>query len=134
MKCGLCYAVKNKTPNRIYELRSGVAFVSFDQKYEGWCVLAFKKHVQDMRELSKEDYKDFWDDVKILANAIEKAFSCDKINYAVLMNVSPHLHCHIIPRYKSDPDWGKDLWPRGKLIKEDKKAQLSIAEKIRKFL
>lgn len=134
MKCGICFAIENKTPNRISVMKSGVAFVSFDQRYKGWSVLASRKHVEDMRDLSEKEYREFWDDVKALANAVEKAFSPDKITYSVLMNVTSHLHCHVIPRYKSDPDWGQHFWPQGISIKDNDKKQEELAKTIKKFL
>ena len=35
----------------------------------------------------------------------------DHINIASLGNVMPHLHWHIIPRYRADPRWGGPIWP-----------------------
>jgi len=28
----------------------------------------------------------------------------------LLGNSNPHLHWHIIPRYRSDPRWGRPIW------------------------
>jgi diadenosine tetraphosphate (Ap4A) HIT family hydrolase len=33
------------------------------------------------------------------------------MNIASLGNVVPHLHWHIIPRYRGDPRWGDPIWP-----------------------
>ena len=30
-----------------------------------------------------------------------------KINYAILGNEVPHLHCHVVPRYPTDGWWGQ---------------------------
>jgi diadenosine tetraphosphate (Ap4A) HIT family hydrolase len=35
----------------------------------------------------------------------------DHINVAALGNVIPHLHWHVIPRYRDDPRWGAPIWP-----------------------
>ena len=32
------------------------------------------------------------------------------MNYELLGNSDPHLHWHIIPRYKTDPRWGAPIW------------------------
>ena len=31
-------------------------------------------------------------------------------NDHLLGNVVPHLHWHIIPRYRTDPRWGQPIW------------------------
>jgi diadenosine tetraphosphate (Ap4A) HIT family hydrolase len=33
------------------------------------------------------------------------------MNVESLGNVMPHLHWHVIPRYKTDPRWGAPIWP-----------------------
>lgn len=38
------------------------------------------------------------------------ALSPDHINIETLGNAMPHLHTHIIPRYRSDPRWGGPVW------------------------
>ena len=30
---------------------------------------------------------------------------------ASLGNVVPHLHWHVVPRYRADPRWGAPIWP-----------------------
>ena len=32
---------------------------------------------------------------------------CDKLNYAVYGDLSPHLHVHIVPKYKGGVSWGQ---------------------------
>lgn len=34
----------------------------------------------------------------------------DHVNIAALGNLVPHLHWHIIPRYRADPHWGAPIW------------------------
>jgi diadenosine tetraphosphate (Ap4A) HIT family hydrolase len=34
----------------------------------------------------------------------------DHVNLESLGNVVPHLHWHIVPRYRSDPRWGAPIW------------------------
>ncbi|MNR06005.1 hypothetical protein D3C85_1220590 [compost metagenome] len=46
-------------------------------------------------------------DVAQVASAIEKAFSPDKINYGAFGDTMPHVHFHIVPKYKDGYTWGK---------------------------
>ena len=32
------------------------------------------------------------------------------MNVEQMGNALPHLHWHIVPRYKDDPRWGKPIW------------------------
>jgi len=38
-----------------------------------------------------------------IENALQAAFSYDKINYLMLMMVDPNVHFHVIPRYAETP-------------------------------
>jgi diadenosine tetraphosphate (Ap4A) HIT family hydrolase len=43
-------------------------------------------------------------DVQRAGNAIQKAVGAVRMNYAILGNAVPHVHCHIIPRFgENDP-------------------------------
>jgi diadenosine tetraphosphate (Ap4A) HIT family hydrolase len=46
-------------------------------------------------------------DVAQVAAAIEKAFQPDKINYGAFGDTMPHVHFHIVPKYKDGYTWGK---------------------------
>ena len=57
----------------------------------------------------------------------------DHMNVESLGNVSPHLHWHVIPRYKRDGRWGQPIWapdvraqPERKLA-DDERARLMTA-------
>lgn len=47
----------------------------------------------------------------VAAQALERAFSAVKMNFELLGNAVPHLHCHIKPRYYGDPPPGKSIHP-----------------------
>jgi diadenosine tetraphosphate (Ap4A) HIT family hydrolase len=46
----------------------------------------------------------------LLAAAIESCFRPDKLNYELLGNQVPHLHWHIFPRSRRDPEALKPVW------------------------
>ena len=43
--------------------------------------------------------------------ALEQVFASVKLNFELLGNAVPHLHCHIKPRYYGDPAGGIPIWP-----------------------
>ncbi|MGH8886560.1 MAG: HIT family protein [Egibacteraceae bacterium] len=49
--------------------------------------------------------------MRTIARAIQSAFECARMNYAILGNEVAHVHWHLIPRYTTDPNWGRPPWP-----------------------
>ena len=52
----------------------------------------------------------FSEDLHAAARAVTAVCAPDHVNVASLGNLMPHLHWHIVPRYKSDPQWGRPVW------------------------
>src|SRR2546423_12156095 len=42
---------------------------------------------------------------------------CDKINVAMIGNIVPQLHIHIVARRKSDAAWPNPVWGRGEPVR-----------------
>jgi diadenosine tetraphosphate (Ap4A) HIT family hydrolase len=47
--------------------------------------------------------------------AIHASVTPDHINVESLGSTVPHLHWNIIPRYRSDPRWGRPIWTTDKI-------------------
>ena len=60
----------------------------------------------------------------------------DKINLASLGNVVPHLHWHVIPRWKNDSHFPDPIWANIKRTWSDKPVvdQQEIAKRLRASL
>jgi diadenosine tetraphosphate (Ap4A) HIT family hydrolase len=81
------------------------------QPYRGQCVLVFdRRHATRIDELSRGEWVAFAADLYAAAQAIVRTVTPDHVNLELLGNVVPHLHWHIVPRYKSDPRWGMPIW------------------------
>jgi diadenosine tetraphosphate (Ap4A) HIT family hydrolase len=75
-----------------------------DQRFRGYCILSFASwNATSLESLSDEEYRAYFEDLRTASMAIRKALKPDHMNYELLDNSNPHLHWHIIPRYKSDP-------------------------------
>jgi diadenosine tetraphosphate (Ap4A) HIT family hydrolase len=82
-----------------------------NQTYRGHCLLILDlRHATRPHELSTAEWLQFCGDLHAAENAITSAVDPDHINIAALGNVMPHLHWHIIPRYRDDPRWGAPIW------------------------
>ena len=110
-----------------------------DQAYYGYCILRFnKRHVTGIEYLTEEEYSLFMQDLHQSAHAIKKSVNPDHMNYVTLGNVIPHLHYHIIPRYKNDPRWRAPVWTTRaeEMVKKylEEKEYQELVLKIRSFL
>ena len=105
--CPLCDEVKAKNVANEYgfyvaDLRISLLRLCRNQYVKGYCVLIFNKHVREPYELTKEERLTFFEDMMLAGQALEKVFGADKMNFQILGNAVPHLHCHIEPRYLGD--------------------------------
>lgn len=86
----------------IAELRVSRLVLARNQAVKGYCIAIYAEHVREPYELGVEQRTSFWEDVLEAGAALEKLFGADKMNFEMLGNGVPHLHCHIKPRYYGD--------------------------------
>jgi diadenosine tetraphosphate (Ap4A) HIT family hydrolase len=108
--CWMCQGIFEPKNLVFYESRVSVAKLNPDQAFEGYAFLTLKWHEEELVNLADKDRKRFLEDMALVASALSKAFKPDKMNYELLGNAMPHLHWHLIPRYTSDPMWGRPIW------------------------
>lgn len=94
----------------VWQFTHSVAFLGPWQFYHGYCVLASRLHAGELSQLDDETRLYFLDEMCTLARAIEECFQPRKMNYEMLGNQTPHLHWHLIPRYRNDPDALHPIW------------------------
>ncbi|HEY6457135.1 MAG TPA: HIT family protein [Steroidobacteraceae bacterium] len=109
------FDVPRQNSNEYWDLVAQLAvsslYLAANQIYRGQCLLILDiRHATRPEELSKEEWGTFCADLYCAEAAIAKAVHPDHINVAALGNVIPHLHWHIIPRYRGDPRWGAPIW------------------------
>jgi diadenosine tetraphosphate (Ap4A) HIT family hydrolase len=83
-----------------------------DPYYPGFCRVIWNTHVREMSDLTPAERQSFMAVVFRVEEVIRALFSPDKINLASFGNMTPHLHWHVIPRWRDDrhfpePVWGK---------------------------
>jgi len=112
-KCYLCSPRESNNEYRkeIARLKSSTLYLFADQRFRGYCLLIFDvRHETSLTKLSENEYLDFLFDLCLCSKAIGAALNPDHMNLELLGNTNPHLHWHIVPRYKSDPRWGQPIW------------------------
>jgi diadenosine tetraphosphate (Ap4A) HIT family hydrolase len=81
-------------------------YITRDQAYRGRCILALKEHKTEVFQLNADEVAAFGRDMVKASKAIYDAFKPDKINYAAFGDTYPHLHFHLVPKYKGGKSWG----------------------------
>lgn len=111
--------MKDYSAHVIIEYKFWSLQVEEDQNYLGRCVVFCKRDdVLDLSETNQSEQQEFFQILREIKEILNLVFKPDLINYTFLSNKTPHLHCHIIPRYKSprefmgttfvDEKWGSN--------------------------
>ena len=78
--------------------------------YPGFTRVVWQAHVREMTDLSAQDRQRFMDIVWTVERVQRDVLSPDKINLASLGNMAPHLHWHVIPRWRDDLHFPDAVW------------------------
>ena len=108
--CWICQNLHTPPHLVYYESRTSIAKLNPDQLFQGYTFLALKWHEEELHQLTDKDRKSFLNDMSTVGAALAATLRPDKMNYELLGNIQRHLHWHIIPRYTSDPMWGRPIW------------------------
>lgn len=81
-----------------------------DTDYPGFCRVILERHVKEMTDLPADERMRIMDAVFATETTLRDLLRPDKINLASLGNVAPHLHWHVIPRYRDDRHFPAPIW------------------------
>lgn len=70
----------------------------------------WKTHAQEMTDLSPVERSHCMRAVCRVEDELRKTLSPDKINLASFGNMVPHLHWHVMARWRTDPWWPQPTW------------------------
>ncbi|MCG8347753.1 MAG: HIT family protein [Chloroflexales bacterium] len=111
--CSLCQPREqnNEYRREIAQLAISTLYLFADQRFRGYCLLIFDPyHATGIEQLTEDEYNVLMKDLRRAAQAIRFALNPAHMNYESLGNSSPHIHWHIIPRYKHDRRWEQPIW------------------------
>jgi diadenosine tetraphosphate (Ap4A) HIT family hydrolase len=96
--------------NIIFENK--LIYVQIEPSQIPWLKIFTQKNIKEFSMCDKETKLMIWDALDIIEKSMLKYFKCDKINIASFGNYVPHVHFHIMARFKNDnyfpePMWGK---------------------------
>ena len=127
-----------REPRVIARLESGWAVMGERQFLRGYSLLLPDPVVPSLNALYGAGRTRFLLDLARLGDAVLAVTGAVRINYAILGNLEPALHAHVIPRYADEPEqlrtahpWAYD-WQAGALF--DPGAHGDLAARLRREL
>jgi diadenosine tetraphosphate (Ap4A) HIT family hydrolase len=81
-----------------------------DPDYPGFCRVILNRHAAEMTDLLESDQHALFSVVLAVEAAVRAVMRPDKINLASLGNVVPHVHWHVIPRFRDDRHFPAPVW------------------------
>lgn len=106
-RCPMCATLGKGDNDFSVEVFTGeVADVYLERRSRlpGYCVVIWKRgHIAEPDDLDPGQASRYWAEVLAAGRAVRARFSPVKMNYLTLGNTVPHLHTHVLPRYRDDP-------------------------------
>jgi len=107
MTCELCTAEGGQVLWQDARLR----VVHVDEPgYPGYCRVIWKQHVKEMSDLAEIERNHCMNAVFMVEAVLRELLAPDKINIASLGNFTPHVHWHVIPRFRDDAHFPQSIW------------------------
>ncbi|MBK8975671.1 MAG: HIT domain-containing protein [Planctomycetes bacterium] len=78
--------------------------------YAGYCRVVWNRHVRELTDLSVGERRTLWRAVDAVEAALRETLEPAKVNVASLGNVVPHLHVHVVARFRDDPHFPAAVW------------------------
>jgi diadenosine tetraphosphate (Ap4A) HIT family hydrolase len=81
-----------------------------DSDLPGFCRVIWNRHVAEMSDLTYGEREHLMALVFAVEEAVRHVMHPDKVNIAALGNIVPHIHWHVIPRFKDDAFFPGSAW------------------------
>lgn len=109
-----------------------------DPDYPAYCRVEWLTHVKEMTDLVPALRAKMMKIVFSVETAMREVLTPEKVNLASLGNMTPHLHWHVIPRFKTDKHfpnshWGEALRP-GEPSQLTQAVQLQLTEQVNNLI
>ena len=118
----------------IGSLEISSVFLMNDSRYP-WIILVPRiAGVTDITDLDEIERIKFNEEINRIATAMKRHYQPERINIAMLGNVVPQLHCHIIARFKDDFAWAKPVWGIGEAKPYSEQEQNTLVLSLKRVL
>lgn len=89
-----------------------------DGDYPGYTRVIWNSHITEMTHLPPHDRESLMRAVYAVETTQRQVLKPDKINLASLGNRVPHLHWHVIPRWRGDRHFPEAIWASARTAPE----------------
>ena len=136
-QCIFCKIVNKEIPSKIvYEDDKTMAFLDIKPANPGHVLVVPKEHYQFLPQMPDEDVAKLFEVVKFLTAAVFEVAGAEGVeirqrNGAAAGQVVPHVHVHIVPRFKNDgivTDWTPKELPEEQFTEIQKRIVAKIKE------
>ena len=95
---------KGINPYFVKKLETGYVVIGDNQHFYGYTLFLYKEHGNktELFHLDEDERALFMKEMSLVAEAVSKAFSAEKMNYELLGMGDAHLHWHLFPRRSGD--------------------------------
>ena len=106
MTCVLC----DDLPTKFWENDSFSIIDAGDDSFPCFVRIIAKRHVAEMSFLTDKERTMLWTILDTVEKTMLSELRPDKVNYAQFGNMVPHLHWHLIARWKDDTHFPECPW------------------------
>ena len=119
----------------ICELPFSRVYLFRNQAYRGRCVVALKRHAEELYELTDEELQGFMKDTKRVCRAVAETVQPEKINLGMYGDTCKHVHWHVVPKQTDGADFGGvfQMQPQPPVFLTDEEYE-ALAKQIREKL
>ena len=107
MSCVLC---NDHHPDEIWRNSRFYVIDAKDPFFHCFLRVISCRHVAEMSDLTLEERTELWNILDIIERTMLTELHPDKINLAQFGNMVPHLHWHLIARWKDDTHFPECPW------------------------
>lgn len=87
-----------------------VIFIEVHESEIPWLKVFTKRKIKEFSEANGEERMVIWQVLDVIERAMLETFRPEKINIAQFGNYLPHLHWHIMARFKDDSFFPEPMW------------------------
>lgn len=102
--------------------------------YYPWVFLVpMRENIKNMTYLTMEDRLQLMKEMALVEEVMIENFEHNQTNVAMIGNMTPQLHVHILCRKEGDPDWPTTVWNNHSIPYEENEKS-AIIKKIKKTI